>query len=124
MGKKEQVKITAPPVFVGASDLNDGSKKVQAIIDRLGIEFILINVWGFDKNVDYEGTGNFYSCEEKTFRNRSGKVVTEKRYAGTERLDDEWMEQGRPSDEAKIAVRNDISYVRELQSLGRQMKSC
>lgn len=124
MGVKGTDKISAPPVFVGASDLNDGSKEFQAIIDRLGIPYILENVWGFDTNVDQEGSGNFYTCSEMTFRNRSGKVVTELRYSGTERLDDAWIEKGRPSSEAKIASRQDLSYVREIKNLGKQMVSC
>lgn len=123
MQVKGNDKIPAPPVFVGESDISDGSPQVEVILAKYGLEFIFKNVWGFDDTNLNKDTGTFYEVEVVEFRNRSGKIVKEKRYTGLERLDEEWIKQGRPSEEAKAASRKDISYLREIASLGRQMKS-
>ena len=109
MGVKGTDKMPAPPIFVAECELTLGAKELEAVLTRCGLDYVLINLWGFDGNQHYSSSGTFYEVEELTFRNRSGKVVTGKRFSGLERLDDAWINEGRPSEDAKIASRQDMS---------------
>lgn len=123
MGVKGTDKISAPDIYVSECELAVGDKTIQAVLDKMGVEYVLFNLWGFDKDFVYESTGKFYETEVKQHRARNGKIVTGLRYSGRERLDDAWIEQGNPSENAKIIARQDMSYIRELQKLGKEMKS-
>ena len=123
MGVKGTDKISAPDVFVSECELAVGDPTIQAVLNKMGIEYVLFNLWGFDKYHVYDSTGKFYEISECTHRTRSGKVVTGKRFTGRERIDDAWIEEGNPSDNAKVIARQDMSYIREISNLGRQMKS-
>ena len=116
-------KIQAPPVFVSRCELTVGSPRIQAVLDKCGLDYVLHNLWGFDKNHVDKDSGTFYKIENCRFRNRSGKVIDGERIVGIERLDDEWIEQGRPSKEAEAFARQDLSYIAELQNLGKRIKS-
>lgn len=124
-------RIPAPPVFISECELlGDGGKEdfVKAAFEELkkslgekgAIEYLLVELWGFDKNKKVEGTDTFYEVREQEHRTRlSGKIVNGKRYEGFERLDDAWILRGYPSDEAKVAARQDASYVQEIRQLSR-----
>lgn len=123
MGKKEKNKLPPPDIFVSESELTLDEPALQAILNRMGLEYLLHHCWGFDNTVVYESTGKFYETSHCEHRTRGGKIVTGTRIEGRERLDTAWIKQGNPSEEAKVAARNDLSYNREIASLGRQMKS-
>lgn len=116
--------VAAPPVYVAKSELTLGEPELQAILDRLGLEYLLINYWGFDGNhIADAKTQCFYEESYCEFRSRTGKIVTDVRYTGVERLDDEWLLEGNPSKAAQEAARKDLSYLREIGKLGRRVKS-
>lgn len=115
-------KIQAPPVFVSRCEVTVGDSRIESVLQKCGLDYVLHKLWGFDKNHRFPD-GNFYEIEELTFRNRSGKVVTGQRITGLERIDEEWINEGRPSEEARMVARQDMSYVRELQSLSKRVKS-
>lgn len=123
MGVKGTDKISAPDIFVSECELAVGDPTIQAVLEKMGVEYVLFNLWGFDKDHVFESTGKFYEISECKHRTRQGKVIDGKRYTGRERLDDAWIEQGNPSEDAKVIARQDMSYIREVQGLGKRMKS-
>lgn len=123
MGVKGTDKISAPFVFIFEGEVCVNDPTIKAVYDKMGLDYVLHNLWGFDNTVNYESTGTFYEKEEMTFRSHTKGVVTGIRISGRERLDDEWITDGNPSEEAKIASRQDMSYVNELKQLGKRMKS-
>lgn len=121
-------RIPAPPVYISECELCGNDETVEAAYeelkksmgDKAALEYLLVNLWGFDSKKIAEGSDTFYVVEEKQHRTRiSGKVVTGNRYSGLERLDDEWILSGNPSEEAKVAARQDISYIQEIRNLSR-----
>ena len=112
-------KIPSPPIYISEYDLTDD--EVVKYINELGLDEVLYLI-GFSKECSFGEDGGFYEVMECEHRTRSGKIVKGKRYNGGERLDDEWMEKGMPSEEAKLAYRGDISYMKELRNLSR--RSC
>lgn len=116
-------KIPAPPVIVSASELTQGDPRIQNALEKCGLEFILNKLWGFDDKQHYQSTGTFYEVQKLKHRNRKGVIVECERYSGVERLDDEWITEGIPSNEALIAARQDLSYVKEISKMSRQIKS-
>lgn len=116
-------KIAAPDVYVWEGELTLEDANIKSVFEKLGLEYVLHNLWGFDNSIKYKSTGSFYEVHVCKRRNRCGKIVEGIFYLGKERLDDVWIEQGAPSGEAKVAARQDMSYIREVKSLSRQMKS-
>lgn len=115
-------KVAPPSIFVSECEVATDDARIQAVFDKLGLEYVLEKLWGFDINHTTE-SGNFYEAITCRHRTRGGKVVDGVRYSGIERTDDEWILQGNPSDEAKIAARQDLSYMREISKMSRQIKS-
>lgn len=117
-------KVAQPDIFVAECEVGAGDKNIEAVLSKLGLEYVLHNLWGFDNTVVYQSTGTFYEIEKNVeFRSRTKGIIKGVRISGRERLDDEWIEQGNPSEQAKDAARQDISYLKEIGELGRQMKS-
>lgn len=112
-------KIPSPPIYYSEYDLDD--EDIKECISLLGLEEVLYQI-GFSKECSFGEDGSFYEVMECEHRTRSGKIVKGKRYSGRERLDFEWMEKGMPSEEARLAYRGDISYMKELRNLSR--RSC
>lgn len=117
-------KLVAPDIFVSESELDVNDKTIKAVLVKMGIDYVLHHLWGFDNTLVFESTGTFYEKSECQHRTRGGKLVEGVRYSGKERLDDDWILKGNPSEEAEVISKQDISLVREMQKLGRQMKSC
>ena len=111
--------VAAPPIFVSEYDLQD--EDIQVCIEALGLEEVLYQI-GFDKNHWIGETNNFYEVMECTHRTRTGKVVTGKRYVSVERLDDEWLNSGLASSEAKDAARADLSYLKEIKAISKRSR--
>lgn len=112
-------KLAAPSIFISEHDLQD--EDIQVCIEALGLEEVLYQI-GFDKNHWIGETNNFYEVMECTHRTRTGKVVTGKRYMSVERLDDEWLNSGLASSEAKDAARADLSYLEEIKSISKRSR--
>lgn len=113
--------ISAPAIYISESDLQD--EQMVVAVKRLGLDAILNKVCGFnDKNV-VEGSDKFYEVMKCKHRNLQGELVDCNRYAGVERIDDDWIENGNPSEDAKIAARGDLSYVREIQKMSKRVVS-
>lgn len=110
-------KVGAPPIYVSEFDLQD--EDVQLIIETIGLEETLYNL-GFDKERWFESTETFYEIMECKHRTLSGKIVEGKRYMSFERLDDDWIKNGNPSEEAKMLSRKDRSYLAEIRRLSQQ----
>ena len=112
-------KLASPSVFISEYDLQD--EDIQVCIEALGLEEVLYQI-GFDKNHWIGETNNFYEVMECTHRTRTGKVVTGKRYMSVERLDDEWLNSGLASSEAKDASRADLSYLKEIKAISKRSR--
>lgn len=112
-------KLAAPSIFISEHDLQD--EDIQVCIEALGLEEVLYQI-GFDKNHWIGETNNFYEVMECTHRTRTGKVVTGKRYMSVERLDDEWLNSGLASSEAKDVARADLSYLKEIKSISKRSR--
>lgn len=112
-------KLAAPPIFISEYDLQD--EDIQVCIEALGLEEVLYQI-GFDKNHWIGETNNFYEVMECTHRTRTGKVVTGKRYMSVERLDDEWLNSGLASSEAKDASRADLSYLKQIKEISKRSR--
>ena len=110
-------KVGAPPIYVSEFDLQD--EDVQLIIETIGFEETLYNL-GFDKERWFESTETFYEVMECKHRTLSGKIVEGKRYMSFERLDDNWIKNGNPSEEAKMLSRKDHSYLAEIRKLSQR----
>ncbi|QIW91585.1 thymidylate synthase [Acinetobacter phage vB_AbaM_P1] len=117
-------KIAPPERIVSFSDLTLGDAKIQKVLDKCGVDFVLINLWGFDKKFKAGTPEKFYEVKECQHVNREGKRVTGKLYIGVERLDDEWILEGAPSERAKLVAKQDLSLLRELSSMSREVISC
>lgn len=117
-------RIPPPERSVSFSDLTLGDKDIQAVLDKCGVEYVLVNLWGFDKNFKADTPEKFYEVKECQHVNREGKRVTGKLYIGVERLDDEWILHGAPSERAKLVAKRDVSLLRELSSMSRTVNSC
>ena len=124
-------KIPAPPVYVGLDEsvnfdvtVNEAYKVfISQMGEEKAFEYVLKELWGFDDKKVLDGTDKFYVIEEHTFRERtSNKVITGKRVQGYERLDDKWILKGAPSEEARVASRQDMSYVAEIRHLSKRAK--
>lgn len=112
-------KLASPSVFISEYDLQD--EDIQVCIEALGLEEVLYQI-GFDKNHWIGETNNFYEVIECTHRTRTGKVVTGKRYMSVERLDNEWLNSGLASSEAKDAARADLSYLKEIKAISKRSR--
>ena len=111
--------VASPPIYVSEYDLKD--EDIQVCIEALGLEEVLYQI-GFDKNHWIGETNNFYEVMECTHRTRTGKVVTGKRYVSVERLDDEWLNSGLASSEAKDVARADLSYLKEIKAISKRSR--
>lgn len=112
-------RVAQPFIYVSEFDLVD--EDIQECIKVLGFDEVLYGI-GFDKNHHYVETDSFYEIIECTHKTRTGKTVTGKRYTGYERVDEDWILNGLPSDEAKIAARKDNSYIAEIRNLSKRSK--
>ena len=111
--------VAAPPIFISEYDLQD--EDIQVCIEALGLEEVLYQI-GFDKERWYNETNTFYEildCEHKT---RCGKIVKGKRYTGHERLDSDWILNGLPSEDAKVASKKDRSFISEIRNLSKRSR--
>lgn len=116
-------KVASPPIFVSECEVATDDPRIQSVFKKLGLEYVLEKLWGFDVNHHVPETGKFYEAKECEHRTRGGKVVKGVRYSGIERTDDDWILNGNPSDDAKVAARQDLSYMREISMMSRQVKS-
>lgn len=117
-------KIAPPERQVSFSDLTVGDEKIRVVLEKCGVDFVLEKLWGFDTKHKCDTPQKFYEVKECQHRNRDGVIVTGKLYIGVERLDDEWILHGAPSEQAKLAAKQDLSLYRELSSMSRSVKSC
>ncbi|AYD85609.1 hypothetical protein Aci011_081 [Acinetobacter phage vB_AbaM_B09_Aci01-1] len=117
-------RIPPPERQVSFSELTVGDKKIELVLEKCGVDFVLEKLWGFDTKHKSGTPEGFYEVKECQHRNRDGKIVTGKLYIGVERLDDEWILQGAPSEKAKLAAKQDLSLYRELSSMSRSIQSC
>lgn len=117
-------KIAPPERQVSFSDLTVGDEQIKLVLQKCGVDFVLEKLWGFDTKHKSGTEHGFYEVKECQHRNRDGVIVTGKLYIGVERLDDEWILQGAPSEQAKLAAKQDLSLYRELSSMSRSVKSC
>lgn len=115
-------KISAPDRIVSEFDLDAGSPAIAKVLNRLGPEYVLLNLYGFDGTMKFESTGTFYEIHECEHVTDTGQRKFGKRYIGKERLDDEWILNGAPTEAAKAAARQDMSYMRELAELSKHRK--
>ncbi len=113
---KGEDRLGAPSIYVSEYDLQD--EDIQLIIETIGFEETLYNL-GFDKDRWYNSTDSFYEVMECKHRTLSGKIVEGKRYSSHERMDDEWIKNGNPSDECKMMARKDKSYLDEIRNLSK-----
>ena len=107
------------PVYVSEADLKD--EQLAKVIERVGLEVVLCELFGFDKNeVICETEPYFYEVVECEHRQRMHPhaITKGKRYSGYERLDKKWIEGAMASEEAKLSAKNDRGYLSELRSLG------
>ena len=117
-------KIPAPPVYVSASEIDAHDADIKAALETLGLDYVLTNLWGFDNTKIVEGSDTYYTIDECTHRTRIKKeIVTGSRYSGVERLDDDWILRGNPSESAKVIARQDASYIQEVKHLSRRSKA-
>lgn len=115
-------KILAPERIVSFSDLCVGDAKIKKALDRLGVDFILEKLWGFDTKYNSGTEHKFYELKNCLHVNREGKKVEGPLYIGVERLDDEWILEGAPSERAKLAAKQDLSLYRELSNMSKRSK--
>lgn len=107
------------PVYVSEADLND--PQLAKIVERFGIEVVLCELFGFDKNQTVcEIEPFFYEVVECEHRQRMHPyaITKSKRYSGYERLDKAWINGAMASEEAKMSSKNDRGYLSELRNLG------
>lgn len=107
------------PVYVSFADLQD--IEIAKIVEKFGLEIVLTELFGFDKNEIVSEVEPFF-FETEIFEHRQRlhphKIVTGVRYSGYERLDKKWLSSGMASDEAKMSAKNDREYLKEIKSLG------
>ena len=99
------------PISISTTDLILAKDTIEA----KGLNYVLDAV-GFDVALPIERE----VCEH---RNRQGVIVKAELLLGVERTDKEWLAGDLCSDECKIAVRGDRSYMQEIYKLSRRM-SC
>lgn len=108
------------PVYVSMADL----VQMKSLIDdpNIGLEKVLVEVWGFDPQVAFTVDGSWYESMECEHRSRSGHLVTCERFSGLERMDEKWLKSGYASEDVKLMAKNDMSLVGELEVLsGRKI---
>lgn len=108
--------MSSVSVYVSHSDLED---LLPTLLEEKGVETLLYEVWGFDKNISLEN-GRFYEATECKHRNRQGRVVDGIRYVGVERCDPKWVNGGMASEELLIMLRNDSEYEADLKRLSKR----
>lgn len=116
-------KISAPFIFVSESEVDLNDENIKKVLEKLGLDYVLNNLWGFDNTIVYESTGTFYEVDSCKHRGRTGNIIDGVRYSGRERLDDEWIDYGNPSEDAKMAARQDITYLQEIANLSKRAVS-
>lgn len=100
-------------VFASETDL----ALVQRLVDDLGVEKVLVEVFGFNTKKPYsKADGSWYEVLDCEHINRQGKRVKGLRYSGLERTDVKWLKGGMASDRVKMMVR-DPTMLGELESL-------
>lgn len=107
------------PVYVSEADLKD--EMLAKVIERVGLDVVLCELFGFDKDeVVCDTEPYFYEIVECEHRQRMHPhaVVKGKRYMGYERLDDAWLKGSMASEEAKMSAKKDKGYLSEIKSLG------
>lgn len=121
---KVDAKIIAPPVYVSESELTLGDEDLELCLQTVGLDDYLIKFWGFDPTykADIDKT-KFYTEDVCTHTKRSGGIHTGIRYLGRERVDQDWLENGNPSENAVLASKGDLSLLSELRNLGKRKGS-
>jgi len=89
---------------------------VQKLVDDVGVESVLIEVFGFNIKKPYSDEGGWYEVLDCEHINRQGKRVKGLRYSGLERTEAKWLKGGMASDRVKMMVR-DPTMLGELESL-------
>ena len=112
-------KLAPPPIYVSEYDLQD--EDIQVCIEALGLEEVLYQI-GFDKERWVNETDSFYEVMECEHRSRSGKIVKGKRYIGSERIDNAWLDSGLASEDAKMVARKDISYLKQIKQISKRSR--
>ena len=112
-------KVGSPSIFISEYDLAD--EDIQVCIEALGLEEVLYQI-GFDKEQWYSETGTFYEILECKHKTRTGKIVQGKRFSGSERMDEAWLNSGVASEEAKMLARCDHSYLNEIRKISNRSR--
>lgn len=112
-------KVGSPCIFISEVDLQD--EDIQVCIEALGLEEVLYQI-GFDKQHWFNETDSFYEIMECKHKTRTGKIVEGKRYGGYERTDNNWLESGLASEDAKMLARKDRSYLQEIRNLSKSIR--
>lgn len=100
--------IPQTPISVSITDL----LLAKDTIEEMGINYVLDAI-GFDVTQPIERN-------VLTHRNRQGDIVTAELISGIERSDEIWLKCDLASDDVKMAVRNDVSYNREIHNLSKR----
>lgn len=107
------------PVYVSYADLED--PEISKLVERLGLDTVLTELFGFDKTQVVSDVEPFY-YQVETFKHRQRlqphAIVEGDRYLGFERLDKAWLNSGLASEEAKMSSKNDREYLQEIKRLG------
>ena len=111
--------VGSPCIYISEYDLAD--EDIQLCIEALGLEEVLYQI-GFDKEQHYNETGTFYEILECKHKTRTGKVVQGKRFSGSERMDEAWLNSGMASEDAKMLARCDRSYLAEIRTLSKRSR--
>jgi hypothetical protein len=100
-------------VFASETDL----ALIQSIVDDVGVEQVLIDVFGFNKKKPYSKIdGSWYEVLDCEHINRQGNRVKGKRYSGFERTDVKWLKGAMASEKVKMMVK-DPTMLKELEGL-------
>lgn len=119
MTDKERSSLFKVPVYVSEADLKE--EQVAKVVERLGLDIVLRELFGFDTlEVVCDVEPFFYEVMECEHRQRlhPHQIVKGKRYLGYERLDKAWINGVMASEEAKMSAKNDKDYLSELKKLG------
>lgn len=107
------------PVYVSFADLEN--VEIAKLVDRLGLDTVLTELFGFDKNQVVSNAEPFY-YETEEFKHRQRlhphAIVEGLRYSGIERTDKAWLKSGMASEEVKMSSKNDREYLQEIKRLG------
>lgn len=106
-------------VYVSDADLKD--EQIAKVVDKLGLDVVLTELFGFDKDEVLCDEEPYYyevmDCEHRQ-RMYPFNIVKGKRYCGIERMDKKWLSGPMASDEVKMSAKNDKDYLSEIKSLG------